>query len=81
MIAEIITCVSMGARRPEDRPDVRRMRERIEFDQAFLDALNMIEISADCDGGNCWSAELLDRWHGRESRLIKALILAGDGWP
>ncbi len=52
-------------------------REWIEFDQAFLDALNMIEISADCNGGNCWSAELLDRWYGRESLLIKALILAG----
>jgi hypothetical protein len=51
--------------------------EGIEFDQAFLDALNLIEISADCNGGNCWSAELLDRWHGRESMLIKALISAG----
>lgn len=87
-MTEIVTCVRCGqwVHDPENgrvcaeckaEDLAEEEREGIEFDQAFLDALNMIEISADCNGGNCWSIELLDRWNGRESRLIKALILAG----
>jgi hypothetical protein len=95
MMAEIITCVRCGqwAHDPEHgrvcveckAKIANDEREGIEFDQAFLDALTAIEISAVANAGGCCSPELFDRWgaigedNHRQRLLIKALILVGVG--